>query len=63
MAAVFKGFILLGDAPLTDVLLSDKYFMITFGALERLHEVYGKLKCRSFFKDVNFKQVIPIKNP
>ena len=47
---------------MTDVLLSEKFYMTTFGALERLHEIYGKLPCRSFFRNVNFKQVIPIKN-
>jgi len=43
MSTIFKGLILLGDAPLTDILLSDKFYMTTFGALELLPEIHGKL--------------------
>ena len=55
MSLIFKSMILLGDAPLTDILLSEKYFMTTFGALELLPEIHGKLGCKSFFENVEFK--------
>jgi hypothetical protein len=60
ISIIFKSLILLGDAPLTDILLSEKYFMTTFGALELLPEIHGKLHCKKFFEDVQFKQIIPI---
>ena len=42
----------MADPNITDAILSDKFFKSTFGALENLPELSGKLLCREFFEKV-----------
>lgn len=62
IAIIYKYVLLFGDQHLIEAMLSDRFYLQTFGALEYLPEVKGQLKCRKFFKDCLFKQVGEIKN-
>lgn len=44
-------------------MLSERFYMQTFGAFEYLPEVKSQLKCRRFFREAVFKQVVEIRNP
>ena len=61
---VFKNLILIGDKSLTEALLDDELYLITFGALEYDFETMKSIPHRKYFKNiVKFKNPLNIKNP
>ena len=61
---IFKNLILIGDKSLTEALLDDKLYLITFGALEYDFETMKSIPHRKYFKNiVKFKNPLNIKNP
>ena len=62
IAGIYKALIMLADPPVTEAILSDKFYKCTFGALENLPELQGKLCCREFFEKVEYKEIVPINN-
>ena len=62
IACIFKALISMAEPNITDTILSDKFFKSTFGALENLPELQGKLLCREFFEKVQYKEIVPINN-
>ena len=60
---IFKNLILIGDKSLTEALLDDKLYLITFGALEYDFETMKSIPHRKYFKNiVKFKNPLNIKN-
>ena len=49
---------MLSDQYVLDAMLSDKFYMQTFGALEFLPELKGQLHCRKFLQNAKFKTVV-----
>ena len=61
---IFKNLILIGDKSLTEALLDDELYLITFGALEYDFETMKSIPHRKYFKNiVKFKNPLNIKNP
>ena len=61
-AQLIKALLLMGDPQTIEALMSDRFYMNSFGALEILPEFKNRLDCRDFFKNAIFREVIPIKN-
>ena len=60
---IFKYLFLLAKRELIEVLVSDEFYTITFGALEYDLESQKKIRHRTYFKDVaKFKNVLNIDN-
>ena len=60
---IFKNLILIGDKSLTEALLDDELYLITFGALEYDFETMKSIPHRKYFKNiVKFKNPLNIKN-
>ena len=55
---IFKNLILIGDKDLIEILIDDKYYLITFGALEYDFETMKSVPHRKYFKDI-----VKFKNP
>ena len=57
-----KQLLLLCDPQTIEALMSEKFYMFVFGALEMLPEFKDRLDCREFFRNSIFREVLPIKN-
>ena len=55
---IFKNLILIGDRELLKILIDDKYYLVTFGALEYDFETMKLVPHRTYFK-----QIVKFKNP
>ena len=55
---IFKNLILIGDKDLIEILIDDKYYLITFGALEYDFQTMKSVPHRKYFKDI-----VKFKNP
>ena len=55
---IFKNLILIGDRELLKILIDDKYYLVTFGALEYDFETMKLVPHRTYFK-----QIVIFKNP
>ena len=62
MGHLYKQLILACDGNITETLMSDRFYMNFYGALEYLPEIKGRLLCREFFENCKFKEVVPIEN-
>ena len=60
---IFKNLILIGDKSLTEALVNDDLYLITFGALEYDFDIMKSIPHRQYFKNiVKFKNPLNIKN-
>ena len=61
---IFKNLILIGDRTLTEALVDDNLYLITFGALEYDFDIMKSIPHRQYFKNiVKFKNPLNIKDP
>ena len=60
---IFKNLILIGDRNLTEALINDDLYLITFGALEYDFDIMKSIPHRQYFKNiVKFKNPLNIKD-